>query len=103
MSKKYAVYEGRNPGTYDTWKEAKAQVDGYSGNSHEKVQPSGQPYSKPYVVYDGNKPGVYDNWRDAHSQVARYPGARYEKTRSFGEAESKFQGIQGSSTKKGNY
>ncbi|KAL5714548.1 ribonuclease H [Ranunculus cassubicifolius] len=103
MSKKYAVYEGRNPGVYDTWQEAKAQVDGYSRNCHEKVQPSGESYSKPYVVYDGNKPGVYDNWRAAHSQVSGYPGARYEKSRSFGEAESKFQGSQGSSTKKGYY
>ena len=32
MAKRYhAVKKGRNPGIYQTWDEAKAQVNGYSG------------------------------------------------------------------------
>ena len=31
MTKIYVVWEGRNPGIYDTWEECKAQVDGYKG------------------------------------------------------------------------
>ena len=30
MKKKYVVWEGRNPGIYDTWDECKAQVNGYT-------------------------------------------------------------------------
>eukprot|EP00294_Goniomonas_avonlea_P004554 CAMPEP_0114555340 /NCGR_PEP_ID=MMETSP0114-20121206/8699_1 /TAXON_ID=31324 /ORGANISM="Goniomonas sp, Strain m" /LENGTH=95 /DNA_ID=CAMNT_0001740463 /DNA_START=3 /DNA_END=290 /DNA_ORIENTATION=- len=31
----YAVKEGRNPGVYKTWSEAKTQVDGYSGAKYK--------------------------------------------------------------------
>ncbi|TYJ51158.1 hypothetical protein B9479_008288, partial [Cryptococcus floricola] len=34
----YGVAEGRNPGLYHTWEEAKAQVNGYSGAKHQKFK-----------------------------------------------------------------
>ncbi|PIA47606.1 hypothetical protein AQUCO_01400321v1 [Aquilegia coerulea] len=94
QEKKYAVHDGRKPGLYDTWPEAKAQVEGYLGNCHEKVQPSGEPFTKPYVVKDGREPGVYDSWRDTHQQVVGYPGASYEKANSFHDAYERFSGNQ---------
>ena len=30
----YVVYEGREPGIYDNWEDANAQVCGFSGNCH---------------------------------------------------------------------
>ncbi|KAH7848008.1 hypothetical protein Vadar_032748 [Vaccinium darrowii] len=32
----WVVFIGRNPGIYTTWKEAKAQVDGYPRNDHKR-------------------------------------------------------------------
>lgn len=32
----YVVFIGRNPGVYETWDEAKAQVDGFPGNKHKR-------------------------------------------------------------------
>ncbi|PIA59266.1 hypothetical protein AQUCO_00400275v1 [Aquilegia coerulea] len=107
MSKnnKYVVHEGHKPVIYYSWPEARAQVEGYSGNCHEQVQPSGEAYRKPYVVTGGRQDGVYGSWRDAHAQVSGYSGGHVEKAKSFGEAESKFQASQGSSNsaKKGYY
>ncbi|KAK9096145.1 hypothetical protein Sjap_021642 [Stephania japonica] len=88
--KKYAVYEGRNPGVYDTWREAEAQVRGYSGNCHQKVDSYGRADPKPYVVYEGAKPGVYPSWKDAHSQVSGYPGAHYQRADNFTDAANKW-------------
>ncbi len=34
----YAVKEGRNPGIYETWDEAKSQVEGYSSASYKKFK-----------------------------------------------------------------
>ena len=31
----YSVFVGREPGVYETWKEAEAQVKGYSGNRYK--------------------------------------------------------------------
>lgn len=36
--KKYAVKEGRNPGIYDNWSDAKEQTDGYSANEHKSFR-----------------------------------------------------------------
>lgn len=63
----------------------------YSWNSHEKVQPIGEPYSKPYFDNEGNKPGGYDNWCDTHAQVTGYYGARFGNASTFGETGAKFQ------------
>lgn len=35
--KKYVVYEGKQPGIYDSWEDASRQVLGHSGNVHRKV------------------------------------------------------------------
>ncbi|KAK9162379.1 hypothetical protein Syun_003281 [Stephania yunnanensis] len=105
--KYYEVSKGRNPGTYETWEEAKAQVEGYSGNCHQKVDSNGRADTKPYVVYEGAKPGVYTSWKDAHSQVSGYSGAQYRRARDFTDAANKWcdhkcsqgQGQGGSSAK----
>jgi len=34
----YVVWEGRKPGVYETWEEAKQQVDGYSGARFKKFK-----------------------------------------------------------------
>ena len=36
--KKYVVYEGREPGIYDSWPECKQQVDRFSGNCHKSFK-----------------------------------------------------------------
>lgn len=40
--KKYAVAQGRSVGIYDTWAEAKAQVDGYSGSQFKSFKSHGE-------------------------------------------------------------
>lgn len=34
----YAVHNGRESGVYSDWSSAQAQVDGYSGNSHQSFK-----------------------------------------------------------------
>ena len=34
----YVVWEGKNPGVYETWEEAKQQVDGYRGARFKKLK-----------------------------------------------------------------
>lgn len=67
-TKYYAVRRGRNPGIYYSWKDCKAQVDGYSGaafksfDSEEKAQAylieasTGTPANEklPYAYIDGS-------------------------------------------------
>ncbi|KAF6137418.1 hypothetical protein GIB67_037340 [Kingdonia uniflora] len=103
MDKKYAVHEGKIPGIYNSWNEAKQQVSGYSGACHEKVSSSGEPSEKQHVVYEGRNKGIYDSRSDAHSQVVGHPGADYERARSSSEANSKYDSYlktQGSSNNK---
>ncbi|KAF6143098.1 hypothetical protein GIB67_041166 [Kingdonia uniflora] len=91
----YAVHDGKNPGLYDSWPDAKAQVDGQPGNCYEKVDPSGEAPDKKYVVHEGSKPGVYDSWPQAHAQVTGYPGSDFERVKSsiYGSTEESKQEV----------
>lgn len=62
---RYVVYEGKNPGVYDQWRDAHQQVAGYPDNSYERVKGADEAKSR-FNDYNSQK------WR------SRCPCRRYK-------------------------
>jgi ribonuclease HI len=110
MAKKkyYVVWEGHQPGIYDSWQGCQKQINGYPGAkfksflTHVDAQkafedPSSvQSDSKEkkqyyYVVWHGYEPGIYTNWDEALKQITGFPKAIYKTFGSKKLAEQAFQ------------
>ena len=56
----YIVYKGREPGIYDNWEEANAQVCGYSGNCYKGFHSYAQAL-KSWVDHLGKQKGGHEH------------------------------------------
>ena len=103
MAKKkkyYVVWEGHEPGIYNSWTECQRQVSGYKNavfKSFENRNVAEKAFKDPstvreekgkkklyYVVWSGKKPGIYLTWTEAQAQIG---GAIKPKYKSFGSKE----------------
>jgi len=100
--KYYTVWRGVKPGVYNTWTEAKRQIDGYSGASYKSYKTRNeaeQAFKHPklaqdvikknkkkifYVVWQGFEPGIYTDWSTAQKQIA---GFKKPKFKAFGSKQ----------------
>lgn len=105
MKKYYAVAIGRISGIYNSWEEAKIQVDSYKGEKHssftslnaagqyitaiQKDMSLKQYYSKKkyYAVRVGLNPGIYESWNAVKQQIDGIRGAQYKCFTSKTKAE----------------
>ena len=94
------VWEGHQPGIYNSWAECQRQVSGYTNASYKSfenkadaikafkdpssVTPSKKNKALYYVVWRGKKPGIYTTWKEAQAQIY---GAVKPKFKSFGSKE----------------
>jgi ribonuclease HI len=93
QKKYYVVWQGHQPGIYDSWEHCQREIKGYpdakfkSFNSMEEARiafknPDAIEYEPKkkyfYVVWSGHKPGVYDNWNDAQKSIAGFGKPLYK-------------------------
>ena len=96
----YAVYEGRQRGIFGTWKEARAQIQGYPGAIYKKLHSRAeaeawlQEYQQRsvFAVHKGRKRGIFATWPEALKQVKDYPQAVYKKLGSREAAQAWLDG-----------
>ena len=100
--KYYVVWEGRTPGIYKTWNDAKRQIDGFTGAKYksyetlndaqhawanlEEAQQQIKANKKTiyYVIWHGHKPGIYTDWDKAKLQIDGFNKPIYK---SFGSKQ----------------
>eukprot|EP00262_Sarcandra_glabra_P010950 TRINITY_DN2663_c1_g1_i3.p2 TRINITY_DN2663_c1_g1~~TRINITY_DN2663_c1_g1_i3.p2 ORF type:complete len:107 (-),score=14.87 TRINITY_DN2663_c1_g1_i3:285-605(-) len=92
---RYVVFEGKQPGKYQTWEECHAQVTGVPGNCYRKVETSEK--ARDYVVFEGKQPGIYPTWEKCHAQVNGVPGNCYRKVETSEKAQETFNTYSGNS------
>lgn len=78
--KYYVVWQGNQPGIYDSWENCQREIRGYPDakfKSFNSLDEARKAYKDPdsvisepkkkyyYVVWRGQKPGIYENWNDA--------------------------------------
>lgn len=121
-AKFYVVWEGRQTGVFNTWSQAKKQIDAYPGakyKSYESLQEAQQAYQNPemaqenikenkktvyYVVWKGFHPGIYSDWAKAQMEISGFPHPKFKSFGSKKMAEKAFvegpDGYEGRSFKK---
>ena len=97
----YVVWQGRQPGIYDSWDKAQKQISGFAGAKFRSFKSRAlaekafkDPGSVPaaskkkktmyYVVWSGHQPGIYTNWEEAKAQIT---GAQKPIYKTFGSKE----------------
>ncbi|CAA3005449.1 Hypothetical predicted protein [Olea europaea subsp. europaea] len=108
----WVVFVGRRPGIYNTWGEAKTQVEGFPNNCHESYDKrkdaendlrafrTGGPSPKRgnvYVVFVGHKPGIYSSWYEAKKQVDGFLNNSFRAFKTRDDAEKAFAEFASSS------
>jgi ribonuclease HI len=104
--KYYVVWQGHQPGIYDSWENCQREIKGYpdakfkSFSSMEEArtafrnpdevvhEPKKQYY---YVIWQGHHPGIYESWDQAQKAIAGYPRALYKTFGSKQLAERAFK------------
>ena len=111
MSKKkkyYVVWEGHNPGVYESWSEAERQIRGFKNASFKSfgslkdaqiafkspekaadLVPAGK--KRYYVVWRGRTPGIYKSWVEAREQISEFPKPKFKSFGSLKLAEKAFK------------
>eukprot|EP00835_Amoeboradix_gromovi_P003394 NODE_222_length_13951_cov_0.396982.p7 type:complete len:275 gc:universal NODE_222_length_13951_cov_0.396982:7458-8282(+) len=112
MQKYYAVVNGRIPGIYTNYEDAKMQIQGFSQaklkrfslETEAKAYYQEQKHKIPktfvsaaatskrkkkkyYAVRIGREPGVYESWEDCKKQTTGYPCAQYKSFENLEEAQ----------------
>ena len=98
----YVVWNGKKPGIYNSWWDAKKQIDGFAGaqyKSYVSQAEANEAWADPehaqevikenrktiyYVVWKGRSPGIYSDWDVAKAQIEGYPKPIYK---SFGSKQ----------------
>ncbi|CAA2957018.1 Hypothetical predicted protein [Olea europaea subsp. europaea] len=98
----WVVFVGCRPGIYNTWGEAKTQVEGFPNNCHKSYDKredaengfrafcTGGPSptrGKVYAVFVGRKPGIYSSWYEAKKQVDGFPNNSFRAFKIRDDAE----------------
>ncbi|CAA2969779.1 Hypothetical predicted protein [Olea europaea subsp. europaea] len=98
----WVVFVGRRPRIYNTWGEAKTQVEGFPNNCHKSYDKredaendlrafcTGGPSptrGKVYVVFVSRKPGIYSSWYKAEKQVDRFRNNSFRAFKTRDDAE----------------
>ena len=91
----YVVWQGRNPGVYETWDECNEQVyrfrDAQYKSYTSKLQAENAFRNANYAVWRGRKPGVYRGWEECQKQVENFPDAAYRSFPSWEAAQKAFE------------
>lgn len=101
MAKKFhAVKKGFKTGIFESWADARKQVDGFSGASYKGFntreaaikfleESNGESTVPPiYAVAIGRVPGIYHSWDEANVQIDGFSRAKYCKCKTQEEAEA---------------
>lgn len=91
----YVVWQGRNPGIYETWDECNDQAYKVRGAQYKsytsRLQAINAFKHANYVVWRGKEPGVYQGWKECRKQVEGFGGAKYQSFSSRERAEKAFE------------
>lgn len=104
--KYYVVWEGHQPGIYDSWAMCQEQTRGYPQakfKSFSSLEKARQAFRNPesvvsdkkkktyyYVVWAGHQPGIYTEWSEAQKQIVGFKGSRYKTFGSKSLAKKAF-------------
>jgi len=105
--KYYVVWEGHQPGIYESWADCQKQTAGYQGakfksftskseaeqafKDPDSVQSTSAKKSYYYVVWHGKKPGIYTNWDEVRETIKGVKNPIYKTFGSKALAEKAFQ------------
>lgn len=91
--KYYVVWQGNQPGIYDSWEHCQREIKGYPDakfKSFNTLEEARSAFKNPdsvdhepkkkyfYVVWHGRTPGVFDNWSDAHQSISGFAKPLYK-------------------------
>lgn len=106
--KYYVVWQGHNPGIYNTWDKARKEVEGYPDADYKsyktkqeaqfawknyklaKQQIKANKKKMYYVIWEGLEPGIYDDWEEAKAQIEGFTSPKYKSFGSRQMAEKAF-------------
>ncbi len=104
--KYYVVWEGHQPGIYDSWDKCQEQIKGFPKakfKSFSSMEVAQKAFKDPdsvvstskkkalyYVVWHGHQPGIYTEWSEAQKQLSGFKGSIYKTFGSKSLAEKAF-------------
>jgi len=105
QKKYYVVWEGNQPGIYDSWEHCQREIKGYRDakfKSFESLDEARKAFKDPksvaqtpkknyyYVVWAGFKPGIYTDWSEVQKQINGFQKPIYKTFGSKQLAEKAF-------------
>lgn len=102
----YVVWEGHQPGIYDSWENCQREIKGYPNArfmGFSTLELARKAFSNPesviksksrsyfYVVWHGHRPGIYTTWEEAQKNIQGFPKAVFKTFGSRQLAEKAFE------------